>query len=45
MPLSLPHWTLNIFETGKRVNHGGDYGLEIPENFHFYGPEEVIKLT
>ena len=35
---------LDIFATGKHVNHGGEYGLEIPANFHFYGPEKVINL-
>ena len=24
MFLSLPHWGLDIFATGKRVNHGGE---------------------
>ena len=24
MFLSLPHWGLGIFATGKRVNHGGE---------------------
>ena len=43
--LSLPHYALNIFATGKRVNHGGKYGLETPENFHFYGPEKAIKVA
>ena len=28
--------------TGKRVNRGAGYGLEIPANFHFYGPENAI---
>ena len=35
MTVSLPHCALDIFATRKRVNHGGEYGLEIPENFHF----------
>ena len=29
MFLSLLHWALNIFATGKRVNHVNEYGLEI----------------
>ena len=45
MLLSLPHFTLDIFATGKQVNHGGEYGLEIPADFHFYGPEKAIKLA
>ena len=43
--LSLSYCILHIFATGKRVNHGGEYGLEIPANFHFYGLEMAIKLT
>ena len=30
MFLSLPRGTLNIVVTGKHVNHGAGYGLEIP---------------
>ena len=41
--LSLPHCVLDIFVTGKRINRGGGYGLEIPANFYFYGPEKVIN--
>ena len=37
--------TLDIFATGKCVNRGGENGLEIPSNFHFYGPEKAIKMT
>ena len=44
MFLSLPHITLDIFPIGKRVNHGGEYGLEIPANFHFYGPKRPLNL-
>ena len=29
--------------TGKRVNHEGGYGLEIPEKFCFYGPEKATQ--
>ena len=28
-----PHYTLNIFATGKHVNHEGKYGLEITVNY------------
>ena len=45
MFLSLPHCALEIFATGKCVNHGDEYGLEITENFHFYGPEKAINLA
>ena len=43
MFLSLSHRALNIFVTGKRINRGGRYGLEIPANFYFYGPKKVIN--
>ena len=45
MFLSLPQCALEIFATGKRVNHGGKYGLEIPANVLFHGGEKAIKLT
>ena len=43
--LFLPHCVLDIFAVGKHVNHGGAYGLEMPDNFHFYEPEKAIKLA
>ena len=46
--LSLPHYALNIFATGKHVNHRDEYGLVIPTNLqslHFRGPEKAIKLA
>ena len=43
MFLSLPHCALGIFVTGKRINHGSGYVLEIPANFYFYGPEKAIN--
>ena len=43
MFLPLPHCALDIFVTGKRVNCRGRYGLEIPANFYFYGPEKAIN--
>ena len=45
MSLSLLHCTLDIFVTGKRVTHGGEYGLEIPATFHFYALEKAIELS
>ena len=44
MFLSLPHCALDIFVTGKHINREGGYGLEIPANFCFYGPEKAINL-
>ena len=34
-----------LLRFGKRVNHGGEYRLEISANFQFYGPEKSINLT
>ena len=42
MFLSLSWCTLSIEGTGKGVNRGAGYGLEIPAKFHFYGPENAI---
>ena len=41
--LSLPHCYRELEVTGKCVNHGGSYGLEILARFHFYVPEKVIQ--
>ena len=43
--LSLSHCALDIFATGENVKQRGEYGLEIPTDFHFHGPEKVIKLA
>ena len=39
MFLFLPRRALNILATRKRVNHGGEYGVEIS------GPKKVIKVV
>ena len=39
--LSLLHCYLELEVTGKRVNRGGGYGLEIQFTFRFYGPEKA----
>ena len=39
MFLFLPRRALNILATGKHVNHGGEYGLEIS------GPKKAIKVV
>ena len=44
MFLSLLRCALDVFSTEKRVNHGGEYGMEILAIFLFYGPEK-IKLA
>ena len=43
MFLSLRHCTLDVFATGKHINHGDKYRLEIHANFHFCRPEKAIK--
>ena len=43
MYLSLPRCTLSVEVTGKRINRGAGYGLEIPAKFHFHGPENAIR--
>ena len=46
--LSLSHCALDIFATGKHVNHRDEYGLEIPthlQSLHFHGPEKAIRLA
>ena len=45
MFLPLPHCALDIFATGKRVNHGDQYRQEIRAKFNFYGLENTIKLA
>ena len=45
MFLSLRHCTLDVFATGKHINHGDKYRLEIHANFHFCRPEKAIKLA
>lgn len=45
MFLSLTRCAFDIFLTGKRVSHGGEYGLKILANYHFYLPGDVINLA
>ena len=41
--LYLPHFTLEFFIIGKRINRGVGYGLEIAANFYFYELEKAIN--
>ena len=41
--LSLPNCTISCEVTGKRVNRGGGYGLEIPVKYTFLGPNKAIE--
>ena len=34
---------IDIFTTGKRVNHGVEYGLEISTIFHFYRSKKPLN--
>ena len=45
MFLCLFRCALDIFANVKRVNHRGEYGLEIPANISLCQPENVIKLA
>ena len=45
MSVCLFYCAFEIFVTGKRLNHDGEYRLEIPANFHFYGAEKTINLA
>ena len=41
--LSLPNRTTRALVTGKRINRGAGYGLEIPAEYVFYGNEEAFQ--
>ena len=41
--LSFPNCTISCEFTGKRVNRGGGYGLEIPVKYTFLGPNKAIE--
>ena len=41
--LSLPNCTISCEVTGKRVNRGGGYDLEIPVNYIFLEPNKAIE--
>ena len=45
MFLSLTHCAFDIFATGKRISHGGEYELKTFANFRFYVPGNVINLA
>ena len=45
MFLSLLRCALAVFATRKRIINGGEYELEIPAIFLFYGLEKIIKLA
>ena len=43
--VKIPNCTIGCKVTGKRVNRGADYGLEIPVQYIFIGAEEAVEWT
>ena len=41
--LSLPNHTIRVLVTGKRINLGAGYGLEIPVEYVFNGNEKALQ--
>ena len=41
--LSLPNHTIRVLVTGKRINRGTGYGLEIPVEYVFNGNEKALQ--
>ena len=41
--ISPTHYYLEPEVTGRRVNSGGGYGLDIRVRFHFYGPKKATQ--
>ena len=41
--LSLRNHHIRCCVTGKRMNRGGGFGLEVPVDYIFYGKEKAIK--
>ena len=43
MFLKVPNTLIEVQVVRKRLNHGGDYGLEIPVIYRFYGQEKLVN--
>ena len=41
--LSLPNGTIKVLVTGKRINRGAGYALEIPVEYVFNGNEKSLQ--
>ena len=41
--LKVPYTSIEAEVTGKRVNRGGGYGLEVPVIYYFTGPEKLVN--
>ena len=43
--LKIPSCTIRCKVTGKRVNRGAGYGLEIPVHYALIGPDKAVSFT
>ena len=43
--LKIPNATMGCKVTGKRVNRGAGYGLEIPVQYRFNGAKKAVELA
>ena len=43
MSLTIPITAIVVQVAGKRVNRGGEYGLEIPVLHRFFDAERLVK--
>ena len=41
--LTLPNCSITVTVTGKKVNRGGGYGLEIPTMYTVFGPYNAVE--
>ena len=41
--LTLPNCAIKCKATGKRINQGAVYGLEIPAQYKFFGAEKTVN--
>ena len=41
--MKIPNCIIGCKVTGKRVNHGAGYGLEIPVQYKFIGAEKAVE--
>ena len=41
--MKIPNCTISCKVTGKRVNRGAGYGLEIPVQYRFFGAKKAIE--
>ena len=43
--MKIPNYTIGCKVTGKHVNRGAGYSLEIPVQYKFIGAEKAVKLA